>query len=188
MAEREGFEPSVGDKAHTRLAGEHLQPARSPLPIKAQRTPYLKKPGSQLGQIAKTAGFLSVDRGLGLYRSRQQPSKSCANDELGVGREIVAPSGNLPPGAWGFGTESPAPVTDSLPVRQTNRKAAGRVRPNRTVSPYDFPLNDERSAVSFIAEGKVSSLYRHSRCCGYESVMILTQAVRCSSPLLRTSR
>jgi hypothetical protein len=100
----------------------------------------------------------------------------------------VAPSGNLPPGAWGFGTESPASVTDSLPVRQMNRKAAGRVRPNRTVSPYHFPLNDEPVAVSFIAGGKVSSLYRHLRCYGYESVMILAQAVRCSSPLLGTSR
>ena len=26
MAEREGFEPSMGDKAHTPLAGERLQP------------------------------------------------------------------------------------------------------------------------------------------------------------------
>ena len=26
VAEREGFEPSVGDKPYTRLAGEHLQP------------------------------------------------------------------------------------------------------------------------------------------------------------------
>ena len=31
MAEREGFEPSVKYKPHTRLAGAHLQPARSPL-------------------------------------------------------------------------------------------------------------------------------------------------------------
>ena len=31
MAEREGFEPSVGYNPHTRLAGEHLQPTRSPL-------------------------------------------------------------------------------------------------------------------------------------------------------------
>ena len=26
MAEKEGFEPSMGDKAHTPLAGERLQP------------------------------------------------------------------------------------------------------------------------------------------------------------------
>jgi hypothetical protein len=26
MAEREGFEPSMGDKTHTPLAGERLQP------------------------------------------------------------------------------------------------------------------------------------------------------------------
>lgn len=28
MAEGEGFEPSMGDKAHTPLAGERLRPAR----------------------------------------------------------------------------------------------------------------------------------------------------------------
>ena len=31
MAEREGFEPSVEYNPHTRLAGEHHRPARSPL-------------------------------------------------------------------------------------------------------------------------------------------------------------
>ncbi len=30
MAEREGFEPSMGDKAHTPLAGERLQPLGHP--------------------------------------------------------------------------------------------------------------------------------------------------------------
>ncbi len=33
MAEREGFEPSVEYDPHTRLAGEHHRPARSPLHI-----------------------------------------------------------------------------------------------------------------------------------------------------------
>ncbi len=31
MAEREGFEPSIGVKAYTPLAGERLQPARPSL-------------------------------------------------------------------------------------------------------------------------------------------------------------
>lgn len=31
VAEREGFEPSVGFNTHTRLAGEHHRPARSSL-------------------------------------------------------------------------------------------------------------------------------------------------------------
>ncbi len=36
MAEREGFEPSVEVSPHTRLAGEHHQPARSSLHIVAE--------------------------------------------------------------------------------------------------------------------------------------------------------
>jgi hypothetical protein len=37
LAERAGFEPAVGYKPHIRLAGEHLQPARSPLRARGYR-------------------------------------------------------------------------------------------------------------------------------------------------------
>jgi hypothetical protein len=59
LAEREGFEPSVRFNPHTRLAGAHLQPARSPLQFNKDQKKWRRmrdsNPHGQSPAVFKTA-------------------------------------------------------------------------------------------------------------------------------------
>ncbi len=55
LAERVGFEPTVKFNPHTRLAGAHLQPTRSPLQINIWRRMRDSNPQGQSPAVFKTA-------------------------------------------------------------------------------------------------------------------------------------